>query len=456
VVQKIELGATQDGRLQALKHEALSLTSAVREFVEPAAHRTSRYLYRSPNILVSHRLVPLDFAPGTFTRAPGVAPGMYGLESAMDELAVKLGMDPIQLRIKNHAEIYPGKNLQWSSKHLLECYEKGAEKFGWAQRNPKPRMTKEDDWWIGQGMATALYPAHRSNASAKIRLHADGHATVSSATHDLGTGMYTVLAIVGAQSLEISYERVRAVLGDSGLPPAPGAGGSQSTASVGPAVVAAAELVKKKLIEVAGKEQKSPFHVAKPEELSYVNGEIHSNGKSLPFDQLLTILGRSAIEATGSAALSEKDEEKYAFDSFGAQFCELKVHDLTGEVRVNRFASVMDIGTVVSERTARNQIIGGIVFGIGMALLEETRYDARTGWIANRNLAEYLVPTNADIPAIEVEFLKYPDVEFNSIGARGIGEIGISGTPAAIANAVYHATGKRIRQVPIRPEHLLA
>ena len=204
---------------------------------------------------------------------------------------------------------------------------------------------------------------------------------------------------------------------------------------------------------MAIREQKSPFHGAGLEELSYASGEIHGNGKSLSFERLLTTLGRGAIEATGSAALSDEDEEKYAFDSFGAQFCEVKVHDLTGEVRVNRFSSVMDIGTVVSEKTARSQIIGGIVFGMGMALLEETRYDTQSGWIANRNIAEYLVPTNADIPAIEVEFLNHPDFEFNSIGARGIGEIGITGTPAAIANAVFHATGKRIRQVPIRPEH---
>ncbi len=453
-LQKIELGATREGVLRAVKHETFSSTAVVKEFVEAAAHRTSRYLYKSPSIFVSHRLVPLDIAPGTFMRAPGVAPGMYALESAMDELAVKLGIDPVELRVKNHAEIYPGGNLPWSSKHLLECYQRGADKFGWAMRDPKPRMSRDGDWRIGQGMATALYPAHRSNASAKIRLQADGYVTVSSATHDLGTGMYTVLAIVGAQSLEISYERVRAVLGDSGLPPAPGAGGSQSTASVGPAVVAAAESVKKKLIEVAVKDQKSPFQGAKPEELSYANGEIHGGGKSLSFGQLLSALGRSAVESTDSAAPGE-EEHKYAFDSFGAQFCEVKVHDLTGEVRVNRFSSVMDVGTVVSEKTARSQIIGGIVFGVGMALLEATQYDARTGWIANRNIAEYLVATNADIPPVDVEFLNRPDLVFNSIGARGIGEIGISGAPAAVANAVYHATGKRIRKLPIRPENLI-
>jgi xanthine dehydrogenase YagR molybdenum-binding subunit len=453
-LQKIELSATRDGALRSVKHEVLSTTSTVKEFIESSAHRTSLYLYKSPNISVSQRLVGLDIAPGTFTRAPGVASGMFALESAMDELAVKLGIDPIELRVRNHAEVYPGKNLPWSSKYLLECYQKGAASFGWNKRNPAPRMSKEGDWWIGQGMATALYPAHRSSASAKIRLQADGYVTVSSATHDLGTGMYTVLAIVGAQSLEVPYERVRAVLGDSGLPPAPVAGGSQSTGSVGPAVVVAAELVRKKLLEVAAKDQKSPFHGAKPEELSYAGGQIHGNGKSLSFEELLVALGRSSIDATGSASPGV-EEEKYVFDSFGAQFCEAKVHDLTGEVRVNRFFSVMDIGTPVSEKTARSQIIGGIVFGIGMALLEATRYDARTGWIANRNIAEYLVPTNADIPAIEVEFLNHPDYTFNSLGARGIGEIGISGVPAAVTNAIFHATGQRIRELPVRPEHLL-
>jgi xanthine dehydrogenase YagR molybdenum-binding subunit len=455
LLQKIELGATQDGVLRAIKHEVFSSTAVTKDFIEAAAHRTSRYLYKSPNILVSQHLVPLDIAPGTFMRAPGEAPGMYALESAMDELAVKLGIDPIELRIKNHAEIYPGRNVPFSSKHLLECYQRGAEKFEWAKRIPEPGMTRIGDWWIGQGMATALYPAHRAGASAKVRLQADGYVSVSSATEDLGTGMYTVLAIVGAQSLDLPYERVRAVLGDSALPPAPGAGGSQSTASVGPAIVVAAELAKKKLLEVAAKDQKSPFYGAKPEELSYVSGEIRGNGQSLPFDRLLGVLGRSAIEATGSTAPGD-EQHQYGFSSFGAQFCEVKVHALTSEIRVNRFSSVMDVGTVVSEKTARNQIMGGIVFGIGMALLEGTQYDARTGWIANRNIAEYLVATNADVPAIDVEFLNRPDLQFNSIGARGIGEIGITGTVAAIANAVYHATGKRVRQLPIRPEHLLA
>ncbi|HZC36524.1 MAG TPA: xanthine dehydrogenase family protein molybdopterin-binding subunit, partial [Chthoniobacterales bacterium] len=241
LLQRIELGATREGMLRAVKHEVFSSTATKKEFIEAAAHRTSRYLYKSQNIFISQHLVPLDIAPGTFMRAPGETPGMYALESAMDELAVKLGIDPVELRIKNYAETYPERNVPFSSKHLLECYQRGAEKFGWAKRNPNPRASRDGDWWVGQGMATALYPAYRQEASAKIRLQADGYVTVSSATQDLGTGMYTVLAIVGAQSLDLPYERVRAVLGDSALPPAPGAGGSQSTASVGPAVVAAAE-----------------------------------------------------------------------------------------------------------------------------------------------------------------------------------------------------------------------
>lgn len=314
---------------------------------------------------------------------------------------------------------------------------------------------------IAQEYTTPVEHHNPMEPHATVAVWDEDRLTAYDATQWVGGHQRNLAAVLGAD-----VDRVRVVcpfvggafgpvLGDSGLPPAPGAGGSQSTASVGPAVVAAAESVKKKLIEVAVKDQKSPFHGAKPGELSYAGGEIHGSGKSLSFDQLLATLGRSAIEATDSAAPGE-EEEKYAFDSFGAQFCEVKVHDLTGEVRVNRFSSVMDIGTVVSEKTARSQIIGGIVFGIGMALLEETKYDSRTGWIANRNIAEDLVPTHADIPAIDVEFLNYPDSKFNSIGARGIGEIGITGTPAAVANAVYHATGRRIRQVPIRPEHLLA
>ena len=454
VRQTVTLGATRQGELTAVKHEAFSSSSRVKFFAEAAAHRTSLALYKSPNILVTHEVVPLDFAPGTFMRAPGVAPGMFALESAMDELAVKLGVDPVELRLRNYATIEPVHKLPWSSKHLDECYRVGADKFGWSRRNPEPKSTRDGDWLIGHGMATALYPAHRSYAEVKVRFQSDGNVSVSSATHDLGTGMYTVLAIVASEALGIPVERIRPVLGDSGLTPAPVAGGSQSTASVSPAVVAAADSATKKLISLAVSSPKSPFSGVKTSDVSYANGMLQAGGKSVSFESVLSGLDRSAVEGSGTASPGE-EEHKYGFLSFGAQFCEVRVNEWTGEARVTRFTSVMDVGTVVNQKTARSQVIGGIVFGIGMGLLEATKVDPNSGWIANRNLAEYLVPTNADVPYIDVEFLNIPDTTFNSLGVRGIGEIGIAGVPAAIANAIFNATGTRVRDLPITPESLL-
>jgi len=454
VRQIVTLGATKQGDLTAVKHEAYSSSSRVKFFAEAAAHRTSLALYKSPNILVSHQVVPLDFAPGTFMRAPGVAPGMFALESAMDELAAKLGVDPVQLRLRNYATTDPVGKLPWSSKHLDECYRVGADKFGWSRRSPEPRTNRDSDWLVGHGMATALYPAHRSHAEVKIRFQSDGNVSVSAATHDLGTGMYTVLAVVASEALGIPIERVRPVLGDSALTPAPVAGGSQSTASVTPAVVTAVDAAKKKLISVAVSGTKSPFSGLKPSDVSYVNGALQASGKSVPFEGILAALDRSAVEGSGSASPGE-EEHKYGFLSFGAQFCEVRVNEWTGEARVTRFTSVMDVGTVVNQKTARSQVIGGIVFGIGMGLLEATKVDPNNGWIANRNLAEYLVPTNADVPHIDVAFLNIPDTTFNSLGVRGIGEIGIAGVPAAIANAIFNATGTRVRNLPITPESLL-
>jgi xanthine dehydrogenase YagR molybdenum-binding subunit len=454
VRQIVTLGATKQGDLTAVKHEAYSSSSRVKFFAEAAAHRTSLALYKSPNILVSHQVVPLDFAPGTFMRAPGVAPGMFALESAMDELAAKLGVDPVQLRLRNYATTDPVGKLPWSSKHLDECYRVGADKFGWSRRSPEPRTNRDSDWLVGHGMATALYPAHRSHAEVKIRFQSDGNVSVSAATHDLGTGMYTVLAVVASEALGIPIERIRPVLGDSALTPAPVAGGSQSTASVTPAVVTAVDAAKKKLISVAVSGTKSPFSGLKPSDVSYVNGALQASGKSVPFEGVLSALDRSAVEGSESASPGE-EEHKYGFLSFGAQFCEVRVNEWTGEARVTRFTSVMDVGTVVNQKTARSQVIGGIVFGIGMGLLEATKVDPNNGWIANRNLAEYLVPTNADVPHIDVEFLNIPDTVFNSLGVRGIGEIGIAGVPAALANAIFNATGTRVRDLPITPESLL-
>jgi len=411
-------------------------------------------LYKSPNIQVSHTAVPLNVGGPTFMRAPGCAPGMLALECAMDELATKLGMDPVALRIKNDADLFPGRNVPWSSKNLRECYEIGADKFGWSKRNADPGAVRDGDWSVGMGMATALYPAHRSQASVKVRFQADGTVKVSSATQDLGTGTWTVLALVGADFLGLPMGKIRPELGDSALPPAPNSGGSTSVASVTPAIQKAAASAIKKLVQVAVTDPNSPFKGMNPEEVVYKNGELSGGGKSIDFASFLNGIGRSAVEAV-AVADQGPEEEKYAFNSFGAHFCKLRVNQWTGEVRMQNVTSVMDIGTVVNAKTARSQIMGGIVFGIGMALCEGTVLEAKNARYANANFADYLVATNADVPSMDIHFIDKPDTIFNPVGARGIGEIGTTGLPAAIANAVYNAIGKRVRDFPIRPEKLL-
>ena len=452
LIQQITLAANEAGILQAVKHDVHSTVGFAGIYIEAAAQRTSRFIYKSPNIQVNQTLVPLNVGAPTSMRAPGESPGMFALECAMDELAVKLDMDPIELRMRNYSEFYPGRNVPYSSKTLSEAYRLGAERFGWSRRDPKPGSTKNGEWLVGMGMATAVYPAHRSRSSAKVRLQADGTAQVSLATEDLGTGMWTVVAIVGAQSLGLPIERIRPEIGDSALPPAPVAGGSQSTASVTPAILKAAESAKVKLIQLAVQDVNSPFYGMT--DVSYDSGHLVGGGKQEEFAAVLNAIGRGAVEATESVA-SGDEQKKYAFYSFGAQFCEVEVNQWTCEIRVKLVTSIIDIGTVVNPKTARNQIIGGIVFGIGMALLEGSHLDEATGRYANGNFADYLVATNADVPYIDVHFIGQPDTIFNPIGARGAGEIGVTGTPAAIANAVYNATGRRVRDFPITLEKLL-
>ncbi len=452
LIQKVCLAADLDGVLKAVKHDVHSTVGFAGVYVEAAAQRTSRFLYKSPNIRVSQTLVPLNVGAPTSMRAPGESPGMFALECAMDELAVKLAIDPIELRMRNYAEVYPGRNVPYSSKTLAECYQLGADRFGWSKRNPKPGSVIVGDWLVGMGMATAVYPGHRNRSSAKVRLQADGTAQVSLATEDLGTGMWTVVAIVGAQSLGLPIERVRPAIGDSALPPAPVAGGSQSTASVSPAIQKAAESAKANLIQLAIRDKKSPF--SGMTDVSYENGQLVGGGRREDFGTVLNTIGRGSVEATETTAPGD-EQEKYAFYSFGAQFCEVAVNRWTFEIRVKRVTTVMDVGTVVNPKTARGQVIGGIVFGIGMALLEGSQLEEATGRYANGNFADYLVATNADVPYIDVNFIGKPDTIFNPIGARGAGEIGVTGIPAAIANAVYNATGQRVRDFPITLDKLM-
>lgn len=450
-IQTMHLGASKDGRIVALRHSVLSTSSEATEFTEPAAHRTSVNYYNIPNVEVSQKLIALNVGPPTWMRAPGEAPGMFALESAIDELALALGMDPLELRLRNYAETDLQKNLPFSSKNLRECYEKGAAAFGWNARNPEPRQTRDGDWLVGVGMASAYYPGYRFPSSARVRLLADGTAVVSSATHDLGTGMYTIMTQVAAEALGLPIEKVRAELGDSSLPPSALAGGSMSTASVMPAIQAAAASLKRKLVGMVSKDAKSLLKGVKFDEVQWADGNLVVGDKREQIQGALIRAGLAALEATESASAGD-EAKKHSFYSYGAQFVEVRVHALTGEIRVTRFVSAMDIGRVLNAKTARSQVIGGVIGGIGMALMEESLIDPKTGRLHTADLGAYHIPVNADIPPIEVLFTDKPDLNFNPLGVRGVGEIGITGVAAAIANAVWHATGVRVRELPITPE----
>ena len=516
-IQKVTLGAARDGRLTAIHHASLSQTSPVDEFCEPAA-LTTRMLYACPAVEVSHTLVRLNRSTPTFMRAPGESPGLFALESAMDELAYALNMDPVELRVRNHADTNPQVSKPWSSKNLLQCYTLGMEKFGWNKRDPKPRsMVSEDGWLVGYGMATATYPGYRQGASARAQMFADGHAVVSSATQDIGTGTYTVMTQVAADALGLPIEQVRFLLGDSSLPPSPVSGGSMSAASVSPAVQAAAKALIDKLIDLAVTTIGSPLYGLSPSNIAFADGILiapNTSKRGLPYAEIVKRANvpyvevivnartapppaASASDASGgnkkghSANAADKtgggqgngqsgkssqadtrtkvtaggampdaiaadipadsnaDQSQYAFQSFGAQFVEVRVNPESGEIRVVRVVNVFDIGRVLNPKTCRSQILGGVTMGIGMALQEYTVADSHSGRIMNADLAEYHVPVHADIPHFDVYFLDIPDPHINPLGVRGVGEIGITGVAAAIANAVYHATGKRVRDLPI-------
>ncbi|MTD58360.1 xanthine dehydrogenase family protein molybdopterin-binding subunit [Amycolatopsis pithecellobii] len=447
-VQRISLGADTDGRLIAVRHDSWCSTAADRSFVEPTSHGTSREWYATPNLAISQKIVPLNVPPTTFMRAPGEAPGSFALESALDELAIALNMDPIELRIRNNSTAPPGKDLQWSSKHLDECFRIGATRFGWANRAPHGRI--DGDWQVGLGTATAVFPALRFPATVEVTLQADDAAVVSTAGADPGTGLLTVMALVGAESLDISADKVTPRLGDSALPPGGLSGGSTATASVGTAIMIAASTVIDDLRALASAPG-APFEGL---DVSYANGQVLADGQSMTFGELLRAVGRTSLSATGSSAPGE-ELTKHSFSSFGAQFCEVRVHRWTREIRVSRLLGVFDAGRIINETTARSQLSGGMIWGVSAALHEGIEIEAN-GRFANGDLAGYLVPVNADIPDIDVHFVEYPDTLHNAVGAKGLGEIGVVGMAAAIANAVHNATGIRVRHIPIVIEDLLA
>jgi xanthine dehydrogenase YagR molybdenum-binding subunit len=406
-IQRLRLGADADGRLTAIVHEAAVQTSQLREFVEQVVTPT-RTMYAAPNRRTTHRVVALNVPTPSWMRAPGECPGMYGLESAMDELAYAIGIDPIELRVRNEPERDPEQDTEWSSRNLVACLREGARRFGWEARDPRPRSRREGRWLVGLGVAASTYPAYRSPAQASVRREGD-RFDVRIAAADIGTGARTVLAQIAADALGVPVDRVRMEIGDSALPRAGVAGGSMGTASWGTAVVRACE----RLLETGGDEA----HADTTDEV--------------------------------------KAQAPRARHGFGAQFVETWVDPATGEVRVERMLGVFAVGRIINAKTARSQFIGGMTMGIGMALMEESIMDERFGDFVNHDLADYHVPVSADVRSIDAVWLDERDDDLNPMGSKGIGEIGIVGAAAAVANAVHHATGIRVRDLPIRLDKLI-
>jgi xanthine dehydrogenase YagR molybdenum-binding subunit len=454
--QHIVLGASNDGKLTAIRHNVISTTSMLEDWVESSAAQT-RMLYACANGDTTHRLVKLNIGTPTFQRAPGEATGTFALEVAMDELAVALGIDPVELRVRNHADADPVENKPFSSKHLRECYQSGAERFGWSRRNPKPRSMRDGRWLVGWGVATATYPAHRSKAGALARILPDGTAIVRAGTQDIGTGTYTIMAQVAADALGLPADRVRTELGDTLMPETPVSGGSQTAASVMPAVQSACFSARDQLIALAVGGANSPLHGVAAERVAADGGWLVSRDDTSKRESYASIIARNSAKPIEGRANAEAGDEKdkFAFHSFGAAFAEVRIDPELGTIRLARLHGTYDIGARLNEKTARSQLMGGLVWAAGLALFEESLYDPRNGRVVNANLAEYHVPVNADIGEIDIAFVGAADTNFNPLGARGIGEIGITGAGAAIANAVYHATGRRIRDVPITLDKLI-
>jgi xanthine dehydrogenase YagR molybdenum-binding subunit len=454
-IQRVALGANADGRLLSTIHEVHSQTSQLDEFVESSGV-ISTMLYASPALLVTHRLTKLNVGTPTFMRAPGESSGSFALESAMDELAYAVKTDPVELRLRNYAETDPATNLPYSSKGLRECYVRGAQAFGWSGRTPAPRSMRDGRLLAGIGMASATYPTNRSAASALARVDAQGNAVVQTGGVDIGTGSYTAFSQVAADALGIPVERVTFGLGDTRMPPAPNAGGSQLTASAGSAVKLAALDARNKVIRLAIADPQSALAGAAPDAIDAKDGRLFLKTSPDRGETYAAIIARSGATIEGRADAKPGDEkQQYAMHAFGAQFAEVRVDPDLGTVRVVRQLGAFAAGRILNAKLARSQYIGGMTMGLGMALLEETRRDERTGRVMNANLAEYLVPVHADVPASDAILVEEVDPHVNEIGVKGIGEIGIVGAAAAIANAVYHATGTRVRDLPITPEKLL-
>jgi len=457
--QRIQLAADSSGKLTAIQQDYVNHTSIQDDYDEGCGEATG-FIYSSPNVLVTGGLVRRNVGTPTSMRGPGAVPGLFALESAMDELALKLKVDPVQLRLMNEPQKDESTGQPFSSRHLPECLTTGAEKFGWSKRTPGIGSMQRDGMTLGWGMAACTWIAARTDAEATVELLQSGSARCLCGTQDIGTGTYTAIALMVAHETAVPLNKIDVVLGDSSLPPGPISGGSWATASVTPAVLQAAQKAVKTLLAVAVSAAGSPFQGKKAEDVELVDGKVRLKGQAegaVPFAEVLRIANVKAVSGTGkSAGTFGNPAEKFSSHSYGTQFAEITWQPEIARLRVSRIVTVIDAGRMLNPRAARNQIEGAVVMGVGMAMLEATEYDQRTGAPINSNLADYAVAVNADTPDIDVTFLDYPDYNLNPLGARGVGEIGLAGVAPAIANAVHHATGVRVRRLPIRIEDLLA
>jgi len=458
IEQRIQLAAEPGGKLTAVQQDYVNHTSISDDYDEGCGEITP-FIYSTPNLLVTGGLARRNVGTPTAMRGPGAVPGLFALESAMDELAVSLKMDPVQFRLNNEPELDESLKIPFSSRHMKECLTVGAEKFGWAKRTPQIGSMKKSGATLGWGVAACSWLAARSETQASVELRQDGSARVACGTQDIGGGTYTVLAQIVSHATGIPVSRIDVVLGDSALPTGPISGGSWVTASVTPAVLEAAQKASQALFLAAVKSEGSPFKSEKLENLELVDGMVRRKGQSqgaVPMSQVLQIAKVNSVSGTGKSdgTLGEA-KPQYSFHSYGAQFVEVGWQPEIARLRVNRVVTVIDAGRIMNPRPAQNQIEGAVVMGVGMALFEETMYDSRSGAPINNNLADYVVAVNADTPQIDVTFLDYPDYKLNALGVRGVGEIGLAGVAAAITSAVYHATGIRVRDLPVRIEDLL-
>jgi xanthine dehydrogenase YagR molybdenum-binding subunit len=470
--QRIELGATDDGKLVSLSHEGWEVTSRPSPYNVSGVETTAR-MYACPNIHTAVNVVHADRNTPGFMRAPPETPYMFALESAMDELAHALHMDPIELRRINDTAIDPVNGQAFSSRSLMRCYDEAAATFGWARRNSTPGATSEGDWLIGMGCATACYPSNIGPAAARVSLSADGLASVALAGHEIGTGAYTTVGVVAAQSLGLPIESVKVSLGDSNLPPIMVAGGSNNAASASLVVAKACEQIREQLARAATNASASAFHGKDIAQLRLQNGKLTGFGREETLHEAVTRVGHrmevyaenvppglppdavSSMAQGKTAMLSGSGRTDVTAYAFGAHLVEVRVHRLTREVRVPRVVSAFAAGTIINSKTAHSQFMGGTIWGLSSALFESTEIDLQSARYINKNLADYLIPVNADTPSIEILMIPERDDRVNALGIKGIGEIGIVGMNAAVANAVYNATGIRVRDLPIRADKLL-